>query len=61
MVTGLKNKMPNDIKYPEEVWEENEAGNWEYCGGIYRFDTGDPLQNRFNFCPECGAALKVQK
>jgi hypothetical protein len=43
------------------IWEENEDGNWEYCGGMYCFEVSGPEENGFKYCPACGSLLYAKK
>jgi hypothetical protein len=43
------------------TWTEDaDGGLWATtCGGAYAFETGDPAENRYRYCPGCGRALEA--
>lgn len=52
--------MPRDRKSRKAcLWTENDLGIWETaCGNAFELTTGTPAENRFAFCPYCGACLQ---
>jgi len=42
------------------IWKADDEGNWgTQCGNLFAFNDGDPLDNRFAFCPYCGKVLAM--
>lgn len=44
-------------------WNLNESDDyWEAsCGYTHQFNHEGPKENNFNFCPNCGLPLEVEK
>lgn len=43
-------------------WSPDEDGVWfTGCNNAFAFDSGDPRENKFAFCPYCGKTLVVKE
>ena len=44
------------------LWREDEDANWSTsCGEVHVFIDGGPADNRYRFCPYCGAAIVEER